>query len=136
MTDLSFLIHLLLDHKLAKTTRDVIAARIKEVESQMPLGQAIRTSQPYSQPQASMPAHALANPFVASQSPSTQAAMARHADPSIVPQITREIVAEQAPVAVVAQTPMAQAAMISRHQAIAVGIKGEPIKGETRPRKW
>ena len=35
MTELTFLIELLLNHKLPKPTKDAISARIKEVESQL-----------------------------------------------------------------------------------------------------
>lgn len=120
MTELSFLIDLLLNHRLQKGTKEVIQQRIKDVEAGMAM--------PMQVPRAvAMPAHL--SPAIAMQSPSTQALMAKHAAMGEPP---------PAPVKVeqIAQTPAAQAALASRQQAIAIGLSGKPAKGETSPRKF
>lgn len=133
-TELSFLVELLLNHRLPKATREAVGARIKEVEEQRPLyGQmnpppAHRAIQPQAVPAA-----------LQGQAPSTIAAMMRH--PDLIAQMGAtaappETPPEPAPVAVIAQTPAAAAAMQKRQEALSIQLSGKPLKGETGPRKW
>lgn len=141
MTELSFLIELLLNHKLPKPTKDAIAERIKDIQmapASLPEPGYIR---PVAQPQMETPI-ALTTPDnkpMAQQSPSTVAALLKHglaigsavvATPPVAPE----------PVAVIAQTPAAMAALQSRRAAIAAGnsgaFQGRPAAGETSPRKF
>ncbi len=108
MTELSFLLDLLLEHKLPKAAKDAVRARIKFVEG------CVRIDQPRP---VIAPAMA-ANPIVAQQAPSMQALMAKH--PDLIP-----AAAEPAPVAVIAQTPAAAAALASRQEAIAAAQAGK-----------
>ncbi len=146
MTELTFLVDLLLNHKLPKMTRDAVAVRIKEVEAN--IGFAL--------PQRMAPAPAMARPqnlppHIASQSPSMQAIMLRN--PDLVPgpggagmiekfsgdppPPTYIVPApEPAPVAVIAQTPAAVNAMNERAATIRQGMSGKPEKGRTSPRKF
>lgn len=120
MTELSFLIDLLLNHKLPKATKELIMSRIKDVEmsitSKLPQAHLIR---PIQSPTA--------------QAPSTMALMAKHGD---LPAIETPIMPIPEPVAVIAHTPAAAAAMQSRSQAISHALSGIPEKGATKPRKW
>lgn len=119
MTELGFLLELLLNHKLPVATRKLLTERIKEVEVRVMSGQGQVAPRPQIAP---LP------PQMANQSASTLAAMMRHQETAAP--------AAPEPVVVVAQTPLAQAAMASREQAIAAAISGKPVKGETRPRKF
>jgi hypothetical protein len=114
VTELSFLIDLLLNHKLPKPTREAVTARLRDVEA----GYAAA-------PPA--PARLVAHAAFANQAPSMQAIMARN--PDLVPP-------DPQPVAVIAQTPAAVQAMNSRNQAIAQAISGKTVEGQTRPRKF
>lgn len=123
MTELSFLIELLLNHDLPKATKDLIALRIKEVEVKL-------TS--HTVTYSPTPPIVLTNG--PKQAPSTLAAMARH-DGTIV---SLPIVNEPppVPVEVIAQTPQTAAAMNSRNQAIADAISGKIDKVSGKPKKW
>lgn len=140
MTELTFLIDLLLNHKLQKPTRDAIAARLKEVETNLSARAPLTTAQVDLARLKSAPLP----PHIASQSPSMQAIMLRNPD---LAQGTFEAVAletiaaakgaaEPRTVAIIAQTPAAAAAMASRQQAIRTSISGKPEKGLTSPRKF
>lgn len=61
MTELTFLIELLLNHDLQKDTKDLIAGRIKEVEAELNSRQPVRAT---------------------GQAPSTMALMAQHVQPT------------------------------------------------------
>ena len=130
MTELSFLIELLLNHDLPKATKDLLASRIKEVEEKLS-----NTMQPARPPIA---APISQNQF--SQAPSTLAAMARHAQAGLIPPIevmpAPEMPPIPEPVAVIAQTPQAAAAINSRNSAIAASISGKVDKTTGRPKKW
>lgn len=136
MTELTFLVDLLLNHKLPKLTRDAVAARIKEVEEKL----ATLPGQPRHSnvPSISSPIP----PHLVGQSPSTIAAMMRHEQaglvvpPPAIPAAPPPPLLESQSVAVIAQTPAAAAALAERQTAIAVQLSGKPAKGETRPRKW
>lgn len=65
MTELSFLIDLLLNHKLPKATKDAVAARIKDIEQASP--QPRPSIQPIAAPQVAQVA----------QTPAAQAALAQ-----------------------------------------------------------
>lgn len=106
MTELSFLIELLLNHDIPKATKDLVASRIKDVEAK------INGASPHTFASgANWPA----------QAASTMALMAKHAEPIEAP-------------AIIAQTPQAIAALNSRAEAMANAGKIE--KGQTRPRKF
>lgn len=126
MTELSFLLDLLLNHRLQKATKDLIRERIKEVEQGIPLTPQGRANAHL----AAMPAIS-ANPIVAQQAPSMQAIMARHPDLG-----NPDLAAPVTPVAVVAQTAATQAALASRQQAIAESIAGKIDKVTGRPKKF
>ncbi len=111
MTELSFLIELLLNHKLQKVTKDAIAERIKEASGPNAIQQHVPNG-----------VRSL-SPMVAMQSPSTQAILDRNPDLVV-------------PIESVGQTPAAQAAIASRQQAIAQALSGKPEKGQTSPRKF
>lgn len=126
MTELSFLIELLLNHDLPKATKDLLAERIKEVEHNLttmrigsPAAPQIIVSSGTNQP---------------TQAASTLAAMARHG--GLVPNLPapQEIAPE--PVAVIAQTPQTAAAMNRRNEVIAEALSGKVDKTSGRPRKW
>lgn len=120
MTELSFLIELLLNHELSKPTKDLIAARIKEVESKL-------------SPRAPEPVTWRPPPGQPMQAPSTLALMAKHGDVPVthVPEMP-----PVEPVTQIAQTPATAAAMNARHEAISSAISGKIEKGRTSPRKF
>lgn len=121
MTELSFLIELLLNHDLPKATKDLLATRIKEVESNL-----------VAKPQQANAYSYVPPPKILQQAPSTLAAMARHGDiPNIVP--VPDMPAPE-PVAVIAQTPATAAALESTN-LIRNGQK-PPMTSQGRPRKF
>lgn len=133
MTELSFLVDLLLNHKLPKVTRDAVAVRIKEVESSLPMQKQI-----FPQAHFIPPHHTGVISPAAMQAPSTLAAMARHGDLQMIaaPEMPPIPSPEPAPVTVIAQTPATAMAMNSRNQAIADSINGKTDKLTGRPRKF
>jgi len=110
-TELSFLIDLLLNHKLPKSVRDLLSTRIKDVEANLNI--APRMQRPQGPAQAA----------------STVALLEKHGPLPVI---------EMPPVPVenIAQTPETASAMISRNQAINDAISGKVEKGRTSPRKW
>ncbi len=120
MTELTFLLELLLNHKLPKPTREAVTARVREVEAALSKYE-VRVGN-YSAPTTP----GFIPPHLIGQAPSTIAAMMKHPDLAAAPQ----------PVAVVAQTPAAQAALAARNEAINQGLSGKPEKGRTSPRKF
>jgi len=120
MTELSFLIDLLLNHELPKPTKDLIADRIRDVEAKISHPMRVNLSPP---------------PVGQLQAASTLAAMARHADPSLVIAPAPEMPKIE-PVAVIAQTPATAAAMNHRNETISAAIAGKVDKSNGRPRKW
>ncbi len=119
LTELTFLLELLLNHKLPKPTREAVTARVREVEQLLQMTSVTLRQTPAMQPGIS----GFIPPHLVGQAPSTIAAMMKH--PDLVP-----------PVAVVAQTPAAQAALAAREDAIQQGMSGKPEKGRTSPRKF
>jgi hypothetical protein len=126
LTELSFLIELLLNHDLPKPTKDLIASRIKDVEMRL-----------HYQPQQAMKVTwqgPNTNTPMPQQAPSTLALMAKHGDiPAVNPAPEMPPIE---PVAVIAQTPATAAALNSRNEAIAASINGKVDKVTGRPRKW
>ena len=129
MTELSFLIDLLLNHKLPKATKDAVAARIKEVEARTaaPALRGVSTAgfvEMASRPEQYLP------PEIAKQAPSMQRIMLKHADVGKVQPVPEPVTVttwvEPQPVAVVAQNAATAAAMASRNEAIANAAKGKP----------
>lgn len=112
MNELSFLVELLLHHKVPKAIRELVAERIKVISGSAPQRPVIQGQQ---------------------QAPSTQAALARHTGldpgPGFVPPTPE-------PVAVVAQTPATVAALNSRQEAINAALSGKVDKVSGRPRKF
>ena len=117
MSELSFLIDLLLNEKLTKSVKDKIAERIKFVEENVNVTP-IRAAQ-------ALPPPKVINGAV--QSPSTVAAMERQlANPTAPP--------DQPPVVVA--SPAAANAIASRNQALNASFSGKPEPGRTSPRKF
>lgn len=139
MTELSFLIDLLLNHELQKPTKDAIAVRIIEVEAQITCPVVARVIASPSQPVG-----------VQRQAQSTLDAMSRHAEAGFTalampilsngPQVIhpQQLPPEMPPIPVehIAQTQAAAQAMNSRNQAIAESIAGKIDKVTGRPRKF
>lgn len=107
MTQIQFLLDLILETKTLTEVRRKCKERIGEVESEM--------TQPQRQVRQIAP--------VLAQSPSTLAALERQAGEAI----------PQMPVAI---TGAAQAALAARQQAIAIATSGVEEKGRTSPRKF
>lgn len=128
MTELTFLLELLLNHKLPKGTKAAIAGRIKEVEEGLSTKQIFSAHHQVTQApvKTSPPPAAMAN-----QSPSMQAIMARN--PDLMASLEES---SPPPVTVIAQTPAAQAALAAREQIIAMAVSGKPEPGQTSPRKF
>ena len=113
MTELSFLIDLLMNHKLAKATKDLIAERIKEVESGITAGMSwpAKTNRP-----------TISN--AQQQAPSTLANLEKMGGlPPIEP---------EAPVEQIAQTPAAAQALQRRAEAMR-GQGKELYKANPKP---
>lgn len=134
MTELTFLLDLLLNHKLPQATKKAVTERVREVEATLtapvPRGLDSRIGL------ASLGAQNIP-PHLANQAPSTIAAMMRNGLANEAPTIG--IVAQQPsvePVQVIAQTPAAAAAMNARQEAINSAMSGKPEKGRTSPRKF
>lgn len=133
MSELSFLLELLLNHKLSKATKDLIQSRIKEVEA------SLHTSTP-TQVRAPTPTSSLSPmPGVHSnQAPSTQAMLAKYPDlaaktpPSLPISHTKEPAV--VPVEEIAQTPAAAKALADR--AAAIASAGKTLPGLSSPRKF
>lgn len=149
MTELSFLIELLLNHRLPKPTRDLVASRIKEVEaSHGPSALApppIQSPSGITIPSPSYVQHATARPSKTAQSPSMAAKVAameaeeaakRGLPPPPPVEVAQPSQATQ-PVTI-AQTPIAVNAMNERNNLINKAINqnaGVFEKGSTGPMK-
>jgi hypothetical protein len=129
VTELSFLIDLLLNHKLMKSTKDAIAERIKNLSS--PAGN-------YNVP--GIPQIAAIDPSGIPQAASTLAAMARHQarDPELLAGTKYGVNRDPSPVPLesIAQTPAAVQAVNNRQSAINEALSGKINKETGRPRKW
>ncbi len=114
MTELSFLLDLLLNEKLSKSVKAKVAARVTEVEAT------------YSRPMVAQPLPQAKVINGALQAPSTVAALERHA------QMVNEVPAPP----IVAATPVVAHALQNREQVIALGMSGKAEPGRTSPRKF
>lgn len=132
MTELSFLLDLLLNHKLPKATKEAVAQRLKMMATTEVVIPKSGTG--------TFEYRGVNGPTIGpQQAPSTLAAMARHGD--LVVAAPQEPPAEPVPVAVVAQTAATIAALNARQTAIASAnsagpFSGKPEKGRTSPRKF
>lgn len=113
MTELSFLIELLLNHKLPKATKDAVAARIKEIEAS-PAQMVVPRQMPVSSRDVTQ----------------------RHPDLIKPIEASAYLPVEQSTPAVIAQTPAAAAALASREAAINASLSGKVDKVSGRPRKF
>lgn len=112
MTEIQWLVDIMLNNKLSEPVKQKFIARIGEVEAKLsPIPTRIVTPQP-----------------MMNQSPSTQAALAR--------QITEGVDPFAGSTSPVAQTMVAAQALNARQQAIAIAASGAPEKGRTSPRKF
>ena len=114
-TELSFLLELLLNHKLPKLTKDLVSERIKEVEQRLS----------NASPVTHVTQRSVSVPY---QAPSTVALMEKHGIE--IPQPA------PVPIEQVAQNPATAQALASRQQAIAQALSGNFPKGQERPRKF
>lgn len=113
MTELAFLLDLLLNHRLPAATKAAISERLKEVEKTLA-------------PNPRVAAVQAVMPQLANQAPSTIAALMKHPD----------LMEKAVPVEAIAQTPATAAALASREQAIQQAMSGKVEKGRTSPRKF
>lgn len=144
MTELSFLLELLLNHKLRKETKDAIKSRIKVVEErQAPMPQGLNIAShfglnPYQPHLTSQTAIAPLSAHVVKQAPSTLAAMMRH---GILPEgsitETTEYIppipeAPPVPVTQIAQTGATAQAMMERQAKITNAINGNVFNAKSK----
>ena len=124
MTELSFLIDLLLNHKLPKPTKEIIAERIKQVEAERygPMAQAGVAS--------AIPS---GSPRLAQQSPSTLANLEKH---GIIQAEPMPPIPETPVVGVVAHTAAAAKALSDRNALVNQALSGRAEQGRTSPRKF
>lgn len=114
MSELDFLLHLLLDHQLEPSLTKVIRSRIKLVQKSHAIPPPLAFSTP-SQPSARMIHGALQAPSMAGK----------------IDQIPQASNLTQ-----VAVTPAAQAAMMSRQKAITEALSGKSDEKRTSPKKF
>lgn len=138
MTELTFLLELLLNHKLPQATKRIVTERVREVEAKYNAPQ-VAYQAPIASPSTFVGLPMSIPPHLVGQSPSTIAAMMRNGFVPEAPTIgmapVGPAVAPTQP-AVIAQTPAAAAALADRQNAIAQAISGKPEKGRTSPRKF
>lgn len=134
MTELSFLLDLLLTEKLSKPVKEKVTARVREAEASLatyPMRQLHVSPVIPIQPQAP-----------GAQSPSTLALMQKHAAQGHPPLPvgalpTLSIAPESAPQpGVTIASPQAAMAIQSREIALAAAISGKPEQGRKSPRKF
>lgn len=140
MSELSFLLDLLLNEKLSKPVKEKITLRVAEVEKtfyQYP--KSVQTGAPLAVTPSGGFLPANLPPHIAGQSPSTIAKFLEHQALGLPP-VTAigEVAPGAVPTApaVVAATPQAIAAVAKRDQAIATALSGKPEPGRTSPRKF
>jgi hypothetical protein len=127
MTELSFLIDLLLNQKLNKTVKSLIADRIRFIEKPTNSSSTQAFVSQSAGNASGLPAHLLG------QAPSTIA--------NFMKEQSHAPVAAQAPVlssepAGAIISPLATQALASREQAIAAALSGKPEPGRKSPRKF
>lgn len=128
MTELSFLLELLLEHELPKATQTLIKERVKEIQVQPPrlmtqmAGQrAPRTNQ--------APSTQRMLDQMAEENGLTPVQMSTAMD--VASQVQAQTIPNQ-----IAQTPAAVVAMNQRAEAIRIATSGKEEKGRTSPRKF
>ena len=119
-SELSFLLDLLLNHRMPLVTKELVAARIKLVEEAMSTGTVMHK---YAKPIA------IPQPGIV-QAPSTQAILDRN------PDLAAAIPPPPVPIAMVAQTPATTAALNARQQAISEAMSGKVDKETGAPKKF
>ena len=127
MTELSFLLELLLEHELPKATQTLIKERVKEIQVQQPIA--------YAAP--------IQRPSRTSQAASTQRILDQMAEQqglgpvqmSTAMDVASQVQAQTTPNQI-AQTPAAAMAMAQRAEAIRIATSGVEEKGRTSPRKF
>ena len=132
MTELRFLIHLLLEHKLPTETKKLIADRISQVETNLNAG-------PRSVQFTPGTIATYQRPLPTAQAPSTQRILDAIQEDSQTPeQLNQQIdrVVNAPNPTVIAQTPAAAAALAARQEAIRIATSGKEEKGRTAPRKF
>ena len=132
MSELSFLIELLLNHELPAATKHLVAERIKEVEGKLTAGAGTHGTTVQWKPEGSK--QYTPTQILPQQAASTLALMAKHGD--IQPMPAPPEMPPVEPVTQIAHTPQAAAAMNSRNAAIAASIAGKTDKVTGRPKKW
>jgi len=137
MSELSFLLELLLNHKLAKPTKEAITNRVKEVEANLSY-KPVQTVAPIG---GKVPDTRTKLVGGVQQSASMAAQIAEmEAEYGVVPvsvePAQHNVQNDPQPVAVIAQTPAAMAALQARNTAIAIAHSGKEEKGRTSPRKF
>lgn len=115
MTELSFLIDLLLNHKLPKVTKDIVAGRIRKIQQDIDMSKSLGE---LNEIKRNLPAQ-ISSRDVAQR------------NPELVPPPMPPI-----PVEAIAQNAVTAAAVNSRNQAIAESIAGKVNKDTGRPRKF
>lgn len=138
MTELTFLVDLLLEHDLKPETKKAIAGRMRDVEEEITKRIVQPVTHGYSQvPNVSQhnfqPNTWTSNTTAPQQAPSTLAKMMLHGD---IPSVPLAPPIESAKVEIIAHTPQAAAAMQSRQQVIADSLSGKVDKVTGRPRKF
>lgn len=135
-TELTFLIELLLNHKLGKATKDAIAGRIREIEKPVIMQRASSSSSQLELLQLNQSAshsltrNASTDPLVG-QAASTQAILARNPDLIPTPKPIELKTPEQ-----IAHTAAAAKALADRQESINLAISGKHEPGRTAPRKF
>lgn len=124
-TELSFLLELLLEHKLPKDTRSSVAARIKYVESTYGQPQAIQTPRALAQGRP-IPANAEAQALAASLAAAVGDNVQAHSQFKVFDRVTQP---EPIPAGAVGLTSAAQDAMATRNKLIAEAQAGIAKKG-------
>lgn len=125
MTELSFLIDLLLNYKLSKEVKVLIADRIRSIEKPITTSPT-QTSQFRAGETSGLPAHLL------HQAPSTIANFLKEQGQAPAP--TAPVAPIETPAAVV--SPQAAQALASREQAINAALSGKLEPGRKSPRKF
>lgn len=130
MTELSFLLELLLEHKLQKTVQLRIKDRIKELEE--------RASSVVTPRMAGMTMKEYLPPALAMQSPSTIANMIKDGFSPMGPAVSSALgdAPEQTTTGGAIVSPVAAMAVQSRQEAIRIATSGKEEKGRTSPRKF
>lgn len=126
-SELSFLLDLLLHQRMPLPIKELVAARIKEVEIALNAPTPVGELDGFTY---KSPGYLAKERQVSIQAASTQAILDRNPDLAAKAQQT------YVPVEVIAQTPAAVAAINSRQQIMAEAMSGKPGKGETSPKKF